>query len=283
MQPTRQSVVFGLFLAITALAASVRAQDKEDVFFRDLVAAQSEEPRLRIDSGGHIGVVHALAFTPDSVRLCSAGTDKTVEVWNTSALARDLTAVYLHERTIRWQVARGPLGHVYALAVDPKEGLIAMAGHGAMTSLGEILLVDPKTGRLVRALEGHHQTVSSLDFSPDGQWLVSADLSGQTILWHRGEWKPETLYEPDEKQYGPAIAKQIQASGVEKRLAIFAGKDRVLVPIYDGRNQFGWLDWRLQEVHLPDRGKRGLDTTTDGAVTALAASADGSLVACAMG
>ena len=68
----------------------MRAQETEDVFFRDLIRVQSEEPRLRINSGGHIGVVHALAFTPDSTRLCSAGTDKTVEVWNLSVFTRDL-------------------------------------------------------------------------------------------------------------------------------------------------------------------------------------------------
>ena len=95
----------------------------------------SEEPWLRIDARGHTGGIRALAFTPDSARLCSAGLDKNVEVWNLAAL-RDLRRVFLRKRTIRWQVARGPRGSIYALAAAPNDGLLAIGGYGAMGSLG---------------------------------------------------------------------------------------------------------------------------------------------------
>jgi WD40 repeat protein len=237
---------------------------------------------LRINCGGPIGVVHALAFTSDSSRLCSAGTDKTVDVWNLSVFTRDLQAVFLHERTIRWQVARGTRGHIYALAVDPKEGVLALGGYGAMTSLGEILVVDPKSGRLVRVLEGHRQTVCSLGFSPDGQWLVSCDLWGQTILWKRGQWKPDVLRQPDEQTYGIDTAKLIERRGVEKRLAVFSGAGRVVVPVYVGQADDGTLRWQLREVSLADRNDvRNLEPFHRGAVTALAATPDGTRLASA--
>ena len=132
-------------------------------------------------------------------------------VWNLSTL-RDLKRIFLRERTIRWQVARGLRGSIYALASAPNDGLLAIGGYGAMGSLGEILLVDPVKGTLVKVLEGHKQTVCSLAFSPDGKKLVSADTSGCVLLWNRDSGKPVTIYEADEKTYGPQkaalIAKQ---------------------------------------------------------------------------
>ena len=181
------------------------------------------------------------------------------------------------------------MGHVYALAIrDPKEGLLAMAGHGAMTSFGEILLVDPKSGRLVRALEGHRQTVSSLALSADGEWLVSADLSGQTILWKRGEWKPETLYQPDKQAYGTEKARLIaggmawSGGGSERRLAVIAGNKYVILPVYVGQDPGGYLGWRLRYINLANRKDQGdYEARQWGMVTALAASADGTRVASA--
>ncbi|MGQ9575815.1 MAG: caspase family protein [Thermoguttaceae bacterium] len=253
-------------------------EQPEEVLFRELIRVEAEQPRLRINSGGHIGVVHALAFSPDSTRLYSGGTDKAVEVWNLSVYTRDLQSVFLRERTIRWQVARGPLGQVYALAVDPKEGLVALAGFGAMTSRGEILLVDPKTGRLVRALEAHREAVSSLAFSPDGTWLVSSDLAGQTILWKRGDWKPETLYEPDEEQQ----ARLIEAQAVDRRLAMFAGRTQVVVPRCLGQAEDHQLRWQLRGTNLNDRQDvQQFQPRLQGAVTALAATPDGRMLAAA--
>ena len=183
--------------------------------------------------------------------------------------------------------SRGPSGHVYALAsdpapADPKEPVLALAGCGAMISRGEILLVNPKNGRLFRALEGHRETVSSLAFSADGNWLVSSDLTGQTILWKRGQWKPDTVYESDEQTYGKEAAKLIEARGVEKRLAVIAGKGRLIAPLYVGQAEDRTLRWQLQDVkpRQPPRLSH-LEPFHRGTVTALAATPDGSWLASA--
>ena len=84
-------------LLLLAAAATAAAQEPTE---RDLARVRfgtKEEPWLRIDAKGHTGAVRALAFTPDSSRLCSGGLDKNVEVWNLSAL-RDLRRVFLRER-----------------------------------------------------------------------------------------------------------------------------------------------------------------------------------------
>ena len=89
-----------------------------------------------------------------------------------------------------------------------------------MGSLGEILLVNPLDGSLVKVLEGHRQTVCSLAFSADGQWLASRDAAGAAILWKRGQWQPTVLYEPDEKTYGAG-------EGGRDRQAAQAAADRL--------------------------------------------------------
>ena len=207
LRPCRAKLLPIVGVAFVAVCGGwLRAADQGDAQ-RDLVRVRSspeEQPWLRINAGGHTAAVQALAFTADSKRLCSAGLDKIVEVWNLSAITRDIRRVFLRERTIRWQVARGLRGSIYALASAPSDGLLALGGYGAMGSLGEILLVNPVDGSLNRVLEGHRQTICSLAFSADGRWLASCDAAGAAILWQRGKWQPVVLYDQDTKTYGAA-------------------------------------------------------------------------------
>ena len=208
-----------LLAAVCGLVGAAQAAEPEDVLFRDLMRVQAEEPRLRINSGGHIGVVHALAFTPDSSRLCSAGTDKAVEVWNLSVFTRDLQAVFLRERTIRWQVARGPSGHVYALAsdpapADPKEpplGPGGLRGHGV--SSARSCSSTRKTAASFGSSKGTARRSPRWRSPPMATGWSPADLTGQTILWKRGQWKPDTVYESDEQTYGKEAAQAHRGSG----------------------------------------------------------------------
>ena len=163
---------------------------------RDLVRIRAEEERrpwLSLNVGGHTATVNALAFTPDNKQLYSAGLDKVVNVWDMSAAVRDLRRGRLLGRTFRWPVNRGLRGGIYALAVAPDDGLLAVAGYGASNETGEIWLVEPRQGTLVELLRGHRQPVMSLAFSADGAGLASLDAAGKTILWRRGQWQPSTL------------------------------------------------------------------------------------------
>ncbi|HEY5311112.1 MAG TPA: hypothetical protein VIK18_01290, partial [Pirellulales bacterium] len=240
-----------------------------------------QQPWLSINVNGHTASVRALAFTADSKRLCSAGLDKLVQVWNTSALVRDLRRTWLLERTLRWQVGRGLRGSIYALAASPSDGLLAIGGYGAMGGLGEILLVDPVQGTLHKLLSAHRQTVCSLAFSADGQWLASLDVSGQLVLWKRGDWQPIVVYASDARVYGTGPAAIIERQPHLRPLAIL-GNSHVIVPVYMGLDAAGRTTWRLQQIGLADRRDvRTLEMPHIGMVSALAASADGRLLASA--
>ena len=246
-------------------------------------AAQNpaEQPWLRINAGGHTAAIRALAYTPDGKRLCSAGLDKSVQVWNLTAVTRDLHRAFLRERTIRWQVARGLRGSIFALASSPGDGLLALGGYGAMGSLGEILLVNPVEGKLVKVLEGHRQTICALAFSGDGNWLASSDAGGQAILWRRGAWLSRTVRDADAKSHDPQLARLIQEQPKLRPIAI-VGNTQVVVPVCIGRQSDGRLGWRLQRIGIDNPAALGtLETVHQGMVTALAASMSGTLLASA--
>ena len=61
---------------------------------------------------------------------------------------------------------RGPRGSIFALDSAPNDGLLAVGGYGAWGSNGDILLVNPNDGHLVRFLEGHRHTVCTLASPP---------------------------------------------------------------------------------------------------------------------
>src|SRR5690606_40550415 len=56
-------------IAVVAAADAAHAQ------------VQEERPRLVLQTGGAIGAIRALDFSPDSTRLYSAGMDKQTQVW----------------------------------------------------------------------------------------------------------------------------------------------------------------------------------------------------------
>lgn len=269
------------------LASSAAQEQPAEILQRDLKRVRFEEegrPWLTINAHGHTAAVYALAFSPDSKRLYSAGLDKVVNVWNTAAAVRDLRRTRLLERGIRWPVNRGLRGAIYALAVAPNDGLLAMAGYGASNELGEIWLVDPVQGKLVKVLrddrQGHRQSVASLAFSANGEWLASLDVAGRANLWRRGEWEPITIAEDDEKAH-PVHAGLIAQQTQTRPLAVL-GNTHVVLPSFYAVDQNGGLQWRLRTVAINDR--QTADTFAvdhQSMVKAVASSADGRRLASA--
>lgn len=137
--------------------------------------------------GGHTGAITQVAFTVDSARLVSAGTDGTLRVFDAGAAARGTP------------IGRPLLGHtgeITALAISPDGKLIASGGGDDMT----ILLWDAVTGLSVGPpLRGHKKTVSGLAFSADGRQLASVSWDQTIRLWaaRSGQALPLTLPKSD--------------------------------------------------------------------------------------
>lgn len=85
------------------------------------------------------------------------------------------------------EVIRFP-GPVTALRIEPgKKQVIAGTWSGSLVS------VDLATGKVVRKYEEHGETITSLDFSPDGQYLASGSADDRLVVWDLKE--SESLFE----------------------------------------------------------------------------------------
>jgi WD40 repeat protein len=163
------------FLKLELMAAA----QPEPVVAAGAVGAQGE-PLLRLDPGGHMAVINAVAFTPDGSQLVSASDDKTIRVWD---IASGKTV-----RVIRGEAGAGLVGKVFAIALSPDGKWLAAGGcmdksSASESSCGDIRLYDFASGKLVALLNGHEDVVSGLAFSPDGRRLISGSHDKTAIVW----------------------------------------------------------------------------------------------------
>jgi WD40 repeat protein len=172
-----------------------------------------KEPVIKVAVGeirkftGHTGIVYQAAVSKDGKRMVSAGSDRTIRVWDVNT-GKQLHQITGHtgiirslaispdgkravsgasDRTCRvWDLDNGKelfqvpghVNYVYAVAFAPdgKTGLSA-------SSDGAIRLWDIKTGKEIRRLQGHNRYVYSLSFSTDGKRLLSSSADGTMRLW----------------------------------------------------------------------------------------------------
>jgi WD40 repeat protein/DNA-binding SARP family transcriptional activator/tRNA A-37 threonylcarbamoyl transferase component Bud32/energy-coupling factor transporter ATP-binding protein EcfA2 len=134
-------------------------------------ARPGEEPAL-----GTTWRVHDLAFSPDGRSFLSASGDHSVRLWDV-----ETGAILQHHQS--------PTDMANAAAFDPMGRYLAAGfGHtrfGLATENPDysIGLWDATTGAQIHRFVGHEGPVVSLQFSPDGQTLLSGSLDNTLRLW----------------------------------------------------------------------------------------------------
>jgi WD40 repeat protein/uncharacterized caspase-like protein len=119
---------------------------------------------------GHIDTISALAFSPDSKTLASAGAfnDKTIKLWDV-ATGREINTLV------------GATQGIQSMAFSPDGKILCSTGD----KYNGIIVWDVSRGQILTTFFGHTDFVASLAFSPDGKILASgggiADLSVK--LW----------------------------------------------------------------------------------------------------
>ncbi|MFE7600875.1 hypothetical protein [Streptomyces sp. NPDC057494] len=186
------------------------------------------------------------AFSPDGRLLATADTYGEMRLWDVSDPA----------------VPR-PLG-----SVDDAGGALAFSPDGSLLAAGnerEVKLIDVRSPRhpIVRDEEtAHTNTVSSLDFSPDGRRLVSAGWDGTVALWDVRDPRSMTM---DSRLYGHSGYVKTTRFGADGHSLVSVSFDEV-------------IHWDLDDLHqprvlkaLPNGGKLAL--TRDGTTLAVARGA----------
>jgi WD40 repeat protein len=144
---------------------------------RGVVLLDLKTGKVQAALGKPSEVVHTLAFSPDGKTLATGSQDTpVVRLWEVR------TGKELHTFPGHTRMAT-------AVAISPNGKLLASGGDG-----GSLRLWDPHTGKQVRILRGPHTApgdgperrshrVLSVCFSPDGEYLASADHFHAVSVW----------------------------------------------------------------------------------------------------
>ena len=140
---------------------------------RDGIHIWSSDGILRQTLSGHTGEVLNVKFIPDRTvkenlsksdryRLISTGVDKTVRVWQIFDRYSDEAEA------------------IYSVAVSPVDDTYAAADWSGKISFWRN---NNGTPQLIRILPGH-QTISQIEYSPDGKLIASAGWDNLVKLWN---------------------------------------------------------------------------------------------------
>jgi hypothetical protein len=168
---------------------------------------------LKAKAQGSRKPVWALSFSPDGSRIAAGGGDGLVRIWSWRGELLQ-TLEKLHESVLALaysddgeQITSGGTDDSLAVYSLPEGSVRTFAtGHGAVNRLmfSEKLLVsagrdsalrlwEPRTGKLIKALDAHNDSVYTLAMSANGQLLASGGRDGTVRLWGTSSWVKQGL------------------------------------------------------------------------------------------
>jgi DNA-binding beta-propeller fold protein YncE len=151
-------------------------------------AAQSEPvpsaPQLRIEAGMHTAAVNRIDTDAAGRYAVTSSNDKTARVWEVAS-GRLL-------KVLRPPIGPGNEGKLFAVAISPDGGTVAVAGWTGVDWSGraQVYLFDRQSGHLNSRLGGLPDVVYHLRFSPDGRWLAATLKRGHGLRvwdWRSGQ------------------------------------------------------------------------------------------------
>jgi WD40 repeat protein len=157
---------------------------------------------------GHTGSVWSLAFAPNDNLLFSTGADKSIIKWDMSTAKGEIVV----ENNLRiWSLSTRPTSSSYVIG-STEDGKIILwsLSDGAPSTLyeqpgnaiysvtfnkngrylacgdrtGNIKLINPFTGNVIRTLKGHRSRIEDVAFSPNGKYLASSSRDRIVRLWN---------------------------------------------------------------------------------------------------
>lgn len=180
--------------------------------------------RISSELAGHAqgGVVHA-CFSRDGRRMATTGDDGSVRLWDSgsgrslyelrhpgasAALlgpdnARVLTLAMGGEAML-WDAVTGmkvaEIGYSSNIIFGDKVRDASFHPNGSRIALcvGHWpAVLDAETGKVLMHLEGHTMGISSIAYSPEGNWLVTAGADRSARLWRSATGQCQTVFEHD--------------------------------------------------------------------------------------
>ncbi|MFP6766373.1 MAG: WD40 repeat domain-containing protein, partial [Planctomycetaceae bacterium] len=142
---------------------------------------------------GHKGEVLSATFSADSSRIVTTGEDTLAIVWDTAS-GKQLYRL------------SGHTAEVTAAAFSQSGDRIVTASNDNTVKVWDTRkqpeAVDADTGgdtarKEILTLDGHSREVTSVVFSPDGRYILTAGVDGKAILWLTQAWQTDEPAEPE--------------------------------------------------------------------------------------
>ncbi|KAI3318736.1 hypothetical protein HD806DRAFT_510815 [Xylariaceae sp. AK1471] len=118
---------------------------------------------------GHENKIYSLAVAPDDHTVVTGGADSTIKVWD------------LWDETgskPRIIMSTADKYAIMDVAISPDSRFVASG-----STSGSIYLLSIQTGNLLQRFTGHKDSVYAVQFSPDGQTLISTSLDKSIMTW----------------------------------------------------------------------------------------------------
>jgi predicted NACHT family NTPase len=139
---------------------------------------------------GHTQGVVCVAFSRDGQKVITGGDDKTAIVWDATTGQR-LLNVEGHTAGVT-SVAFAPDGRrALTASLDATAKLWDIDRQRMLAAIGSSAAASgPDQAKELLTLKAHDQPVTSVNFSPDGRYVLTASRDGTAILWLATDWHP---------------------------------------------------------------------------------------------
>ncbi|MEM8671580.1 MAG: caspase family protein [Planctomycetota bacterium] len=218
------------------------------------ISINPNPPILRLAFDGHTSLIRTIDLDGSGRTMVSGGDDKDLHVWERTDVNR---SGWLHRRSIRWPVSRGPRGTIYTAKL--RNDWVAFAGFGAFGGAGEIRIANTSSGELLQTLTVEDEigvTMLALAWSPSkSPRLASLNMQGRLLDWQpdptTGIWQAKEWVAADRETYGDEIATELLKPEYRSFGAVtFLGEHYLVVPKLNLDSEDDIRVWHLERIDL---------------------------------